>query len=159
MLHLFRWVFIFCFHYPKLTKLSYELVKMKKKKKKKLCFWVMKTELWWHFCNFTQLMGSTFFVLSNPCPLDLPAFSSLVIPNFFFLWCFVLFIISSSYLFFFFFWRCWWCEWPNLLWWIGLMFCDLHVDGFFQLGAGFDILFPLHQVNSWVSQKLRFLSF
>ena len=39
------------------------------------------------------------------------------------------------------------------------MFCDLHVDGFFQLGAGFDILFPLHQVNSWVPQKLRFFSF
>ena len=39
------------------------------------------------------------------------------------------------------------------------MFCDLHDDGFFQLGAGFDILFPLHQVNSWVPQKLRFFSF
>ena len=102
----------------------------------------MKTELWWHFCNFTQLMGSTFSVLSNPCPLDFPAFSSLIIPDFFlFLWFFVLFIISSSCLFFFFFfegvggvngWICYgglvWCFVICMLmgffsWVLGLIFC------------------------------------
>ena len=39
------------------------------------------------------------------------------------------------------------------------MFCDLHDDGFFQLGAGFDILFPLHQVSPWVPQKVEIFEF
>lgn len=65
MLQLFEWVFIFYFYHSKLTKLSYELVRMRKKKK----FWVMKIELWWHFRNFAQLIGPTFCVLSNPCKL------------------------------------------------------------------------------------------
>ena len=81
------------FHYPKLTKLSYELVKMKTKK---WCFWVMKTELWWHFCNFTQLMGPMFCVLSNQCPPDFPPLSSLIIPDFFFFSLFFDFLCPSS---------------------------------------------------------------
>ena len=36
---------------------------------KKKNFWVIKIELWWHFRNFTQLIGPTFCVLSNPCKL------------------------------------------------------------------------------------------
>ena len=35
------------------------------------------------------------------------------------------------------------------------MFCDLHDDGFFQLDAEFDVLFLLHQVSPWVSQKVE----
>ena len=114
MLHLFGWVFIFCFHHPKLTKLSYELVKMKRKKK--WCFWVMKTELWWHFCNFTQLMALTFCVLSNPYPLDFPALSSLIIPNFFFFLCSLIFcalhhhlVVFFFFFFFLFFFFCFFC--------------------------------------------------
>ena len=65
----------------------------------------MKTELWWHFCNFTQLMGLTFCVLSNPYPLDFPALSSLIIPNFFFFLCSLIFCALHHHLvvFFFFF--------------------------------------------------------
>ena len=119
MLHLFGWVFIFCFHHPKLTKLSYELVKMKRKKK--WCFWVMKTELWWHFCNFTQLMGLTFCVLSNPYPLDFPALSSLIIPNFFFFLCSLIFCALHHQLvvFFYFFFVSHWV-WA----WVLFFFCS-----------------------------------
>ena len=39
------------------------------------------------------------------------------------------------------------------------MFCDLHGNEFFQLGAGFDVLFPLHQVSPWVPQKVEIFEF
>ena len=64
MLHLFGFVFNFCFHHLKLTKMSYEWVKMKKKKK--WCFWVIEIELWWHFYNFTHQLGPT---VNVPAPL------------------------------------------------------------------------------------------
>ena len=55
----FGLVFIFDFHHPQLTKISDGRVKIKTKKK---CFQVMGIELWWHFGNFTQLIGPTISV-------------------------------------------------------------------------------------------------
>ena len=39
------------------------------------------------------------------------------------------------------------------------MFCDLHDDCFFQLGARFDVLFLLHQVSPWIPQQVEIFEF
>ena len=49
---LFRFVFKYCFHHLILTFLSNDLTKLKTSFG---CFWVMKTELWWHFCKYTHI--------------------------------------------------------------------------------------------------------
>ena len=89
MLHLFGFVFNFCFHHLKLTKMSHEWVKMKKKKKR--CFWVIEIELWWHFYNFTHRLGPTVNVPATLLPQRLSLNPYQTSPSFM-----ILLLFSSS---------------------------------------------------------------
>ena len=89
MLHLFGLIFNFCFHHLKLTKMSYEWVKMKKKKK--WCFWVIEIELWWHFYNFTHRLGPTVNVPATLLPQRLSLNPYQTSPSFM-----ILLLFSSS---------------------------------------------------------------
>ena len=52
---LFGCVFKFCFHHSILWFLSDELAKLKTTFG---CFWIMETELWWHFYKYTHISGT-----------------------------------------------------------------------------------------------------
>ena len=72
---LFGFVFKFCFHHSILWFLNNALAKLKISF---WCFWVMETELWWHFCKYTH-EGCIVRALLSPAAIFY--FS----PNFFFL--------------------------------------------------------------------------
>ena len=70
---LFGFVFWICFHYSILTYFSNELQKLETSFR---CFWVMEIKLWWHFRNFTQLIGPMFVCCQiYPTPQQLSSFS------------------------------------------------------------------------------------